>query len=327
MGNVTMIGNRIVLVIMFVVLSLSFANAETLVEKTSEIMTNENEKMIKNFIENMFEERVADQRQQLAEKGVNIPEIIMSVEKVTEIKEMPGYFLYKVSPVGKIGKMIDDIYLVSNGKVIINSAIDISTSMNIVENYQMEYSKIELSDEFVKIAVNDKYEKNDDKKKIYIITDFECPYCRRAHENINKIKDVADINFIMFPLDMHKNARFLAKIFLIVNDYSTINNVEASNIIFEISEDIARGNIKVTDNKQAIIDKIAEKTGVSKEIIENNINKEQYEEILNKSISLVQQMGINGTPAFLVEADNNKFYKINGYNPKMLMSKLFGKAE
>lgn len=103
-------------------------------------------------------------------------------------------------------------------------------------------------------------------KKLYVFTDPDCPYCRRAHEELKKLANIAPdvvINIVLFPLPMHPGAY-----------------------------DKARAVVEI--RSQEILDKAFEGKDVPKPEQENS------KKIIDENIKFANANGISGTPTVIL---------------------------
>jgi thiol:disulfide interchange protein DsbC len=112
-------------------------------------------------------------------------------------------------------------------------------------------------------------------KKVVVITDPDCPYCRKLHEEMKKVlerrKDVA-FYLILYPLPMHKDA------------YKKVQTILCSRSVVLLNE--------------AFEGKPLPEPSCSSEVVE-------------KSKKLVQKLGFNSTPT-LIRQDGTV---LSGYRP------------
>lgn len=139
----------------------------------------------------------------------------------------------------------------------------------------------------------------DGKVKIYIYSDFQCPYCKitnkmfqkLAHENKN-----VEISHVNLPLDkacnkyiqktVHKGSCELAKYAIAAG--------EQGNYWGMISEIYSAGNV-------IDIKKIAEKLNLDYEKLKSDANSEKIAKILNSEIELCIANEINVTPTYTID--------------------------
>lgn len=122
-------------------------------------------------------------------------------------------------------------------------------------------------------------------KYLYLVTDPDCPFCERAKGNLKKIADKLnfEIRVVWFPLPMHPNAKGKT-IVAICNRISYeqyLNN--------EYKEETCKGK-----------------------------DKTEAENTLQKSIALIDKMGINGTPTLI----NDKGQMVAGVEEANIMELL-----
>jgi thiol:disulfide interchange protein DsbC len=132
--------------------------------------------------------------------------------------------------------------------------------------------------------------------KIYVITDPQCPFCARLHEEIKKVlaqrKDVS-FEIIMYPLPFHKHASGVAQNIICQND-----NAAKQKMLDTAFSYTAKGN----ENGLASLEKPC---NAGKQAIDNNLKYGQTN-------------GINGTPTIIFP----KGVAISGALPADKLNKL-----
>lgn len=127
---------------------------------------------------------------------------------VTSVKQSPanGLFELLVEKDGQKG-----ILLIDYGKkhLIQGMVVDIET-LQPVSAHQLNTSqpKQQTSVDVTTIPVNNAVIMGNPKgsKKLYVFTDPDCPYCRKGHEELQKLAKIAPdvaIYIMLFPLPMH----------------------------------------------------------------------------------------------------------------------------
>ncbi len=131
------------------------------------------------------------------------------------------------------------------------------------------------------------------KVKVYTITDPQCPFCRRLHNQMEKVlQKNKNIKFevLMFPLPFHKHAEGLAEAVV-----CQPNNEKAKQVLTE-----AFKNQRNEDKLKEIISKNACETGKA---------------IVEKHKEFAKRVGISGTPTLIFDLGNGKGLKISGALP------------
>ena len=132
--------------------------------------------------------------------------------------------------------------------------------------------------------------------KIYVITDPQCPYCAKLHEEIKKVlaqrKDVS-FEMIMYPLPFHKHASGIAQNIICQND-----NAAKQKILDAAFSYTAKGD----ENGLTSLEKPC---NAGKQAIDNNLKYGQAN-------------GINGTPTIIFP----KGVAISGALPADKLNKL-----
>ncbi len=123
-------------------------------------------------------------------------------------------------------------------------------------------------------------------------TDFECPYCGRAQQTVSELLKRYDGKlrhvFKQLPLDMHQNARGAAEASLCAMDQGKF--WELHDWMFANRASIAREGIE----------KQAETLGFDMTKFRECLDQKVHAADVNADANEAREMGIGGTPAFLV---------------------------
>ena len=134
-------------------------------------------------------------------------------------------------------------------------------------------------------------------------SDYQCPYCRRAHQKMRELllafPDKIKLIHHHYPLDHHCNpllrgrpfhpiACFLSKIAICAQKEGKF--WEANDLLFEYQ----------LKPQRPTIEKIAEELGIDKEKLKDCVNSTETEEFLKREINLGIKLNIMGTPTYKV---------------------------
>jgi len=151
-------------------------------------------------------------------------------------------------------------YITKDNKyLIIGNVIDTQTGENITANKYKELDKVDVSKVPLDEAIKLKFGKGD--KKLIMVADPDCPFCRKAYEYL-KNKDV-EVYLFLFPLDIHPKAK-------------------EKSVKILCSKDPAKAYDEVENNKEL-------QTSECKE----------GEDKLKKHILISNTIGVRGTPLFV----------------------------
>ena len=119
--------------------------------------------------------------------------------RVIEERDLGSLKEFVIERSGK--KML--IYATKDGKyLLIGALLDAKTGKNLTKERYREVNKVDVS----KLPLDDALKITFGKggKKLVMISDPDCPFCRKAHAYL-KAKDV-DLYVFLFPLDIHPQA-------------------------------------------------------------------------------------------------------------------------
>ncbi len=226
---------------------------------------------------------------------------LKNIEKVSKLDDFYYEVIFKAN-----GRKIP-LYVDCNLKYLISGElIDIKNKKNVTRErilqFQMELSKAKEK-ELISVLGKDKFEilkssfpgklsgfsvvslkdvpveglitlgNKNANRIVYILTDPECPYCARLHNNIEKvINERNDVQFkvIFYPLPFHKNAKDLSSAVICSKDPAMLS------IIFK-----SQGNASAIEKFSSMKCKDGDK-------------------ILSKHIEFGNNIGIRGTPTIIL---------------------------
>jgi protein-disulfide isomerase len=229
----------------------------------------------------------------------NIKNVDVDLQVIRKVDFMPNFYFSKLIIHDKNRKTDMSQYVLTDGRNLITEVVDIKTGNSVVKDMSFLENQSNIDTSMLSLVYGDRKSKN----IIVEITDFECPYCKNAFNYIHtKIKDRKDVAvYIMnFPLDMHKNALIMAKIF-----EAGLKN--GSNF----AEDLFNGNYKNMDNN-TLIDTFARKTKYPVKFKELASSSEISNRIRGH-MNYAKTLGVNSTPIIYINGR-----QIRGFNKNMI---------
>jgi len=245
---------------------------------------------LKNTVENNF-------RQNLQKRGMT--DIKLDVEILKQLDMLDDFYFVKVNIDDEAkGKKATD-YIITNGEYLLPDVINISEGKSLKSNMAFLYDTYDVSTKGLSLV----YGSRDAKNVIVDISDFQCPYCRKAHDYIKeKVKGMNDVAIYVahMPLKIHDKAVIYAKIF------------EAGKIMGKnFSDELYSGKY---DNmaKDKIIETFAEKSG-NKKKFKDLLDSEKVKQRLDKGKQIAGEMGVSSTPVLFFNGR-----KVEGYNTDLM---------
>ena len=213
-----------------------------------------------------------------------------------------GAFLTKVlfsgsSNKSSDNKQVEEIvanWVENNPELILESVI----------NMQKEQAQKQMEDANKNVSkrLDDLYKREQSPKRVVAgadvtiveFFDYNCGYCKRALGTIEElIKKDKKVNIIFKELPiLGKSSEDLSKV-------SLAFNLSAPSRYFDFHRDLMKSNSRTAEDAMAI----AQKHGVKASIIKKVMTKfkKQIDEEIAFNRELSRSIGVNGTPAFLVE--------------------------
>jgi len=143
------------------------------------------------------------------------------------------------------------------------------------------------------ISPNDAVKGNPEAKVTIVeFSDFQCSYCGRAQETLDKIMetygDKVRIVFKNYPLPFHENAESAALAALCAKDQGKF--WEYHDLLFENQESLTVANLK----------KYASDLGLKAQDFSSCLDSKKYKSQLEEDTKEAGKVGVQGTPAFFV---------------------------
>jgi protein-disulfide isomerase len=223
--------------------------------------------------------------------------VYAKVTVLEELKEIKGFYFIKVDINDTKKNQKVRQFIISNGTILLPDAIDLSKSSSLLRDLTFKYDVYKVDTKNLTLIKGDKNAKN----IIIKVGDFQCPFCQKAHDELEKIlkgKKNYAVYMMHLPLKIHNQAILRAKIFEAGKKMG--KNFESD--LYHI-----KGM-----NDQQVIDMFAKKSGNSKKF-KKLLNSP---EIMNKIKSNEKQaikLGLSSTPVIFI---NGK--KINGFSPALM---------
>lgn len=131
-------------------------------------------------------------------------------------------------------------------------------------------------------------------------SDFECPFCQKGYNTINKVKENYPENvrvvFKQFPLPMHSKAKPAARVALAAREQGDEYFWKMHDKLFEKQKEWKGKNV------EEIAVGWADGMGLDVEQLKKDLknNESKYNEIIDSEKKLGQKLGVKGTPHFFV---------------------------
>lgn len=128
-------------------------------------------------------------------------------------------------------------------------------------------------------------------------SDFECPYCSRGYDVVQRVKAEykGKIKFIYkhLPLDFHPKALPAAKYFEAIALQNTKKAFEFHDTIFENQSQLKSGGDKWMKS-------IAKSLGINMKKLEKDMKSDKVKKKIDEHIAEARKFGITGTPGFII---------------------------
>jgi protein-disulfide isomerase len=155
------------------------------------------------------------------------------------------------------------------------------------------------SDQIYKVALGDAPQKGSADARITIVewSDFQCPFCGRVIETLQKIEKTwgADVRFVFKhnPLPMHPDAPYAAKAAIAAQKQGKF--WEMHDKLFE-----ANNSRQPDALKQDKVDAMAKAIGLDMERYRRDVNAPETAQVIREDQAQAARLGANGTPHFFI---------------------------
>lgn len=257
-------------------------------------------------------------------------DIKVQVDELKSLKDILSGFVFAEIKIYNDNNLVNTERVITNGKYFAKDIIDSKTLSSLKDELDFEFAKVETIDTAkLTLAGGNK----DAKNVIIEITDFQCPYCKKANslfkKELNGKSDYA-LYIVHLPLEMHPNAQIMAQIFeagmqmgynfkndLFESDYIKLletkitdlqktgvqlNQETLNNLIDEVNDNIVTDFASKTDNPDKF---------------ELLVYSEDIKDKVNVARQIADSLNVNATPAFYI---NGK--AISGYNESLILKAL-----
>ena len=200
-------------------------------------------------------------------------------------------------------------FLLNNPKVILKSLENLETRE--AKNKEDEINKrlVKNMPNIIKPYANT-FSGNENSKKIIVeFLDYNCGYCKKAHQEVRELlNDLSDLKVVYINLPiLSDRSKELAKLSMAVSETNMKNFNEFHNFLL---------NSKRIPNDDQIEDFLSD-IKLNYKQIKIASDSKKINKTLENDFKLARELGIQGTPAFII---NNEI--IPGYVGKKIMTKL-----
>lgn len=226
-------------------------------------------------------------------------DIDLTIKKIKDVEILKNFYFFRVDIIDKERNRQSTQYIISNGKYLIPDVIDLKNNDSLIKELAFEYDITDIDVSKLTFVKGNKNSKN----IIIDVSDFQCPFCRKAHSYLNeKLAGKKDYALYMMhvPLSIHDKAMLYAKIF----EAGLMLNKNFSDELYSGNYD----NLKDIE----IIDKFAQLSGNPEEF-KRLVNDKKIEEKIVQSNNYASTLGINSTPVIFFNGR-----KVEGYNTKLI---------
>tara|TARA_B100000287_G_C20380211_1_gene681283 strand:- start:28 stop:720 length:693 start_codon:yes stop_codon:yes gene_type:complete len=216
------------------------------------------------------------------------------------------FILFLFLSLNALSKDIDEKikdFLLNNPEIILQS-LENYEKKKIAEKKKINNKIINENKKQILSSENGMYSGNVKSENIIVeFFDYNCSYCKKAHQDILKIKQKNDVKVIYknFPI-LSENSKRLAEIALVIAKDSNELFNKFHNLIMSKKGSVSKDYLK------GVLDDL----GYDLEKIKNSLNSEYVKNQLYIDGELAQKLSLRGTPAFIV--NDKLFFGYIGYD-------------
>ncbi len=183
-------------------------------------------------------------------------------------------------------------YILQNPEIIIQSLQNFENKKELEKKSQNKELIKKLNNEIFLSNIM-LYEGNISGSEVIVeFFDYNCSYCKKAHKDIQKV------------IDKNKNAKVIYKNFPILSEdsvklakYAIVISEINHNKFIEFHNSIINHKGRIEDNH---LREILKKIKIPESKIIKRINNKEIQDKLEKDVKLANQLGLRGTPAFII---------------------------
>ena len=194
-------------------------------------------------------------------------------------------------------------FLLNNPEIILQS-LENFEKKKIAEKKKINNKIITENKKQILSSVNGMYSGNLKSENIIVeFFDYNCSYCKKAHQDILKIKQNKNnikIIYKNFPI-LSENSKKLAEIALVIAKDNNVMFNKFHNLLMSKKGPISKEYLK----------KVLDDLGYDQEKIKNSLNSEYVKNQLYSDRELAEKLSLRGTPAFIV--NDQLFFGYIGY--------------
>lgn len=132
---------------------------------------------------------------------------------------------------------------------------------------------------------------------VYVFSDFQCPYCAKGAKTVEELRakypNKIKVTFLHYPMPMHAQARPAARYFEALAMQSPKKAYGFHDKVFAAQE-------KLTTDREAFLDRVAKEVGADMARLKKDLESEKVTSRIAADEKLAQELGLTGTPGFLV---------------------------
>ncbi|MGA1847213.1 DsbA family protein [Deferribacter abyssi] len=245
-------------------------------------------------VENVLKENLM---KNFAKRGLR--DVKISVKVIKQVDNPKGFYFVKVNINDKKRNRQVSQFLISDGKIIIPDIINVKTGTSLIKEMSFKYDTVNIPTKDLTLMYGSKNAKH----TIIKISDFQCPFCRKAYKYLEpKIKDRKDIALYMlnFPLPIHKNAMIYSQVFEagMAMGYNFAGELYSGKFDSKSSDEIIKYFARKTNDAKRF-----EELVKSKEII-NRIERQK---------KIAEKYGFRATPVLIFDGK-----KVEGFDKALI---------
>jgi len=242
-------------------------------------------------------------------KEKNMTNLSIKINIIKKLDDPAGLYFAKMTLTDSQAGRSQEQYLFTDGKYIYPEIVRADTQQNIKDKLIYEVTPVTKLD----LSRLTFMEGNKNSKNVIVkVSDFQCPYCRKAYNAVHEIlkheKVDAAVYMMHLPLSFHPKAMLYAKVF-------EAGLAMGKNFGAELYSTTAETD-KKTDAE--IIGMFAVKSGNASKF-KSLVSSKSIQDKIDAQAKLAGSLGITGTPQIFF---NGK--AVSGYNPEMYIMAIHG---
>lgn len=228
-----------------------------------------------------------DQIVEYVRKSFNVPASVKVTIKEEKPSEVPGLNLLKIEFSNERGTQVQEAWVTEDhNRLIVGRMLDLS-----VDPYKETLNKVSMNNVPIKGPA-------DAKVTIIEYTDFQCPYCSKAHANVEELLKTYEgkirIVYKSLPLNIHNWAEDSAVMAMCAYQQNPESLWKYADYFFENQKTLTKETLEAKSME------VGKEWGLNTDTLKQCFDARSTIGTIQADMKEAQALGFNSTPSFVV---------------------------